>query len=691
MFAAYKVGVQLTLVNGVSAGLAGIIAHMGIFDRSVHGANTRLGELHSQMQKIKNLGVIGAGMAAVGFGGLALLKKPLEEATEWERVMARLQQKGLGDGQIADAKKFLRANDIYGVSLLERAKIFDEAQGSFRESGMSGTAALDAAKTMTPVLSAYKMAMSTLNDHTRGAAESSFTQLNKIVELMGGLGDTQRATEIVGGVFKAVQSSGKMVSERDIRQFITMGGSAVSGMSLRAIFGGLEPQMGEFGGSAMGTGLNTAYRLLSGTQSKPSRLFVHEAIKMGLWDRENLVFNSQGGIKEYKGHPFKPEMQKLMREDAPEFAKALMAVYAQHGITSQQDREHENDILLSRTGARAYNKIMLQLSTIESSLNSYDHSQTPDQVNAAQKNSIIQKSIELQKQWSDSMLNFGLVAMPIAIKAIDWMTSALKSFNDFARDNPGKVRAMTWAFIGLSGVLAFGGTVSLLTGAFKGLSLALSFATAGGLPGLASLAPRLFGVSEGLGAISGTAGLATLGSTLGAVAAGFGVLTVATAGLAWLLQKMDPDTDPLEHPGMRRQRMRGRADTWVVDQTLPQEHTGMRFMRYGRGGSWVKDNVMTYGQRDMGPLALPPAIQSGQDRPVSIGIPSSSSDRAPRTGAPFRDAAKQPVTIVINNNVDGKLVSRNVLKSFIDELSGPATGRNDFDPRAGFLSPSQVR
>ena len=221
--------------------------------------------------------------------------------TQWEKIMASMKQKGLGDSQIADAKKFITANDIYGVSMMERAKIFNEAQGSFRESGMGGSTALEAAKTMTPVLAAYKLAMSTLGGKGHDAAEGSFVQLNKIVELMGGLGDTKRASEIVGGVFKAVQGSGKMISERDIRQFITMGGSAVSMLPARMIFGALEPQMGEFGGSAMGTGFNTAYRLLTGTQSKPSKLFVREALNMGLWDSSKLVFNSQGGVKQYKG------------------------------------------------------------------------------------------------------------------------------------------------------------------------------------------------------------------------------------------------------------------------------------------------------------------------------------------------------------------------------------------------------
>ena len=294
MFEAYKISVAISLTNHVSKGLLAIGGDLSKTD-------AQLAVFQKRLNSIKNDALNGGLLFGAGLGMLSLLKAPLAQVTQWEKIMASMKQKGLGDSQIADAKKFITANDIYGVSMMERAKIFNEAQGSFRESGMGGSTALEAAKTMTPVLAAYKLAMSTLGGKGHDAAEGSFVQLNKIVELMGGLGDTKRASEIVGGVFKAVQGSGKMISERDIRQFITMGGSAVSMLPARMIFGALEPQMGEFGGSAMGTGFNTAYRLLTGTQSKPSKLFVREALNMGLWDSSKLVFNSQGGVKQYKG------------------------------------------------------------------------------------------------------------------------------------------------------------------------------------------------------------------------------------------------------------------------------------------------------------------------------------------------------------------------------------------------------
>jgi hypothetical protein len=481
MFDAYAVSVKLALDNKISAGLIAISSQLKHVDGDLKSSTASAALLEKRLGALKTAGMVGAGLAGAGMGMLSLFKVPLEQAMEWEKISASMRQKGLGDAQIADAQKFVTANKIYGTSIMDRAKIFNEAQGSFRESGKSGPEALEAAKFMTPVLASYQLAMSTLTDTSHAAAEGSFSQLNKIVELMGGLGNTARANEIVGGVFKAVQSSGKMVSERDLRQFITMGGSAVSGLPMDKIFGALEPIIGEFGGSSVGTGMNTAYRLLNGTQSRPSRLFVREALKMGLWDKNALTFNSQGGVKEYKGHPLKEGASTLMRTDTTGFAEMLMATYKSNGITSQADRERENDILLGRTGAKIYNKIMLQLEVLERSQEAYAKSQSPDQVNKSQAESPMQKMIVMQKAWDDAMLKLGKTVMPLATKAVIGLTSVITSFVNFAEAHPTAFKFMIGMFVALGAVLVVAGTLAVLGAALGGIALVLGGTVGAGI------------------------------------------------------------------------------------------------------------------------------------------------------------------------------------------------------------------
>lgn len=449
---------------------------------------------------------MGGVLRSYGDGMLESLKAPIDRAIELERATAGMRQKGLGDAQIAEAMKFVRATEIYGTSIIDRARIFNEAQGSFRESGMSGGKALDAAKVMTPALAGYQVAMSTLDDKSHAAAEGSFSQLNKVVELMGGLNSSERAKEIVDAVFKAVQSSGKMVSERDIRMFTTQGGSAVANLSDKTIFAGLEPLMGEFGGSALGTGMNTAYRNLSGLMAHPSKMMVGEAIKMGIWDKNQIQFNSQGGIGKILNRDklANPELLNLMRTDTIAFTKALMKIYESNGVTTKVGRERDNEILLGRNGAKAYNKMMQQLEVMENSMVAYDAAKGVGQTNTEQHNSPMQKIMEAQKRYADLQMEFGIVVLPLLISGLEQLIPLFKTYAGFIHDHPVAVRALTVAFAGLAAAMVFGGSVLLLSGAMSGLGIALNVLTAGtGVPALIAVlgAPLLGPIAIAVSAI----------------------------------------------------------------------------------------------------------------------------------------------------------------------------------------------
>ena len=209
---AYKIAVKIALTENVTRGLLMMSSHFKATEGSAKA-------LQDRIAKIGKMTMIGGGLVGAGGVGLKMLEAPLNKALEYERFIAQLRQQGLGDSQIAEARKFSDATNVINTSMLDRMRIFTEAQGAFREGGKSGSEALQAAKDMMPVLATYETAMKTLSGEKHAAAEGSMRSLNKIVEMMGGLGDTQRAKEIADGVFKAVQSSGKMVDERQLKQF----------------------------------------------------------------------------------------------------------------------------------------------------------------------------------------------------------------------------------------------------------------------------------------------------------------------------------------------------------------------------------------------------------------------------------------------------------------------------------------
>src|SRR5476649_847264 len=472
-----------------------------------------------KVMKTAGMGYVGGKMKGYGDRMFDSMKEPIDKALDLERITAGLRQKGLGDAQIADAMKFVRATEIYGTSIVERARIFNEAQGSFRESGMSGAGALTAAKTMMPALAGYQVAMATLDEKSHAAVEGSFNQLNKVVELMGGLTDPKRAQSIVDSVFKAVQSSGKMISERDISMFTTQGGSAVSTLNDKTIFAGLEPLMGEFGGSALGTGMNTAFRNLSGLMAHPAKMMVGEAIKMGLWDRKQIQFNSQGGIGKIldRDKMANPEIMGLMRTDTIGFVKALMQTYQTHGVTTVEGRERENEILLGRTGAKVYNKMMRQLEVMERSEDAFNASKGTGQTNAGQRDSPMQTIMEAQKRYADLQMELGIVVLPMLIHGLEVLIPLMKSAAHWVREHQTLAKILAVAFAGIAAAMVFGGSVLLMRAGFEGLGVALNLLTRG--KGVDLLSGALRAMNPNLGA-SVTA-VSKLGVAAGVAAAAF--------------------------------------------------------------------------------------------------------------------------------------------------------------------------
>lgn len=402
-------------------------------------------------------------------GGMAIagaLKGPVREAIEYQRELAKLQQYGLGASQISEAQDFVRANEIIGTSIHDRLQMFADAQGAFRESGMSGSHALDAAKIMMPVLSKYQVASGMLGDG-KSVSQDQLQQLNKTVELMGGLNSPKRAEEIADGIFRAVQSSGKMVSNRDMRQFITQGGVATAGLTDKAIFAGLEPIIGEFGGSSTGTGLQTAYSRSHGMNALMPSITTNEMLRLGVWEEDKVKRTKGGGARFEHGNPMEANLSKLQETDPVQFAKAMMEVYTKHGITSLNDIGRENNILFGRTGGRVYTKIMQQIEVLERSEKAFDNAKGINQTVDNNANSPMMKILAFHKAMDDLGLAIGDVIIPVLMPVIKGLTS----FAHELSKHPALVNGLTYALIGLSAFLVTGGLISMIAAAGRGFVL----------------------------------------------------------------------------------------------------------------------------------------------------------------------------------------------------------------------------
>lgn len=597
IFDAYKVAVHLSIVDKVTPFLSA-------FSKQIKQSGESVSDLENRLQRLGKIAAAGGVLAGVGVGALVMAERLGRAAAQYETTWARLRQMGVGEAQISEARKWVESTKIIGTSIQERARLFAEAQGAFRESGMSGSAALDAAKTMTPVLANYVTARKVLGKET---SEQDELNLNKIVEQMGGLNSSKRAAEIADAVFRASMSSGGMVDARQLRLFKTYAMTASAGLSDRMLFGGLEPIIGEMGGSTAGTGFQTAFNRLNGIMSLAPHLLVQEATKLGIWDSDKVELTRGGAARFNKGDPLNAQMKDLMSHDLPGFAAAMLGKYHAAGITQDADVARENEILFGRTGARFFNLLMKQLPVVQRSLESYDKSRGINQTVGDNANSPAMRIQQFNKALEDLKLQIGEGVLPVLTPMIRSLTSFMQVLTEY----PGLIKAMTIGFVGLSAAMTFGGTLMLLRAGFGGLGVAFTV--------LRSVVPA---VAAMLGATTPGA----LGVAIGAIVSPIGLAVTALGLLAAAAYAFRPlsqsEIDAVKDQGGAKLTpgAKARVDAGALDTVGPvAKHQGGGTIHTAihLDGRKIADSVSPYFA---GPLGSGLHI-GGIDNSVSLPMP----------------------------------------------------------------------
>lgn len=692
-FEDYSVAVRLSLINHVSSGLMTI-------SKGLHSTGQDVDKLNAKMALIGKQGAIGAAMLAGGLGLAAMFKGPLNEAIKYQKEMAKLQQQGLGQFQIAEAMKFSEANKIIGTSLMDRTKMFTDAQGAFRESGKSGFEALAAAKVISPVLAQYQVATGMLADGKQGMAHAQFMQMSKTMELMGGLNDVNKATQIADGIFKTVQSSGKMVSERDLRLFMSHGGVAVAGLTQKTIFAGLEPIIGELGGSTVATGLMTGYSRTHGMMALTPSIMANEALRLGVWEKDKVTRTKGGGARFLHGSPMNAELAHLQDTDTIKFAQAMMGVYAKNHITSLSDMGRENNILFGRTGGSIYTRVMQQMPVLLHSLDAYDKAQGISQTIEANKGSPMMKTLELSKAMDDLSLSIGQNVMPVFLPMLTKLTELSQELGR----HPALIKGFTYSLVGLSAVLLTGGLVNMIAASSKGFGLLFTVLSGGG--GITGAV--LTGVSViGKVLMFGLRAIPVIGWVMLAVTAGIylyrnwdtiwtktkaiwgAIAPYIVDGWKWISDSISSVWSGVKS-GMKsfvglfldQWQWLFNAVVTGINSMLP---AGMAFKKAAFADDWSKSDKQW--------LAGSPLVMSyPAHTPISpqLMVPPSTSNGQPLPGALVAPVpARQGQTVQVSTRIDlsGKKIAEVVTEHQTKEASRPRTGTQGFDPTRSMLMP----
>lgn len=478
MFNAYTVAVKLTLVNHVSAGLAALAGQFQGLNKHANSTQKSLLDIETRLHNIKRLGVIGGGMAAVGFGGLALFKAPLDEAIKLDQQISKFKLFGMGDKVNAEAVSFAKGMNVIGSSYTENMKLMIEAQGVFRESGIGGSAALEGAKLAAPLLAKIAFATKSLDGETSAKLNTSALAMLRYVEDSGGLKSPEKFKYLADAGWKMVQTSGGSVSWEQLRQFKARAG--VAGMNISGDgMAELEPVITMLKGQTAGFSLRTAYNRLNGIIKIPNQV-AHELVNGGLWDSHKVIFNSMGGIKAFKGNPFK-YASEFDANPTEAYAKYIIPLHKKAGVTTDSQIAQANAMMFGSTGGAMFTLIDKNLAKLRQSLDAQNKALGVDKSVEVAGESANGKFVELHAKWENVLAELGTAILPAAIRGVEWLTSTLKSAVDLMREFPSLTKGITIAFGVLAGVVAVGGVLAQVTSGFLSLGLALSIGGAGGL------------------------------------------------------------------------------------------------------------------------------------------------------------------------------------------------------------------
>jgi hypothetical protein len=664
MFAAYKVGVHLSLVNGVSAGLLGIITHMGVFDRSVHGANTRLGDLHTQMQKIKNLGMIGAGVATLGVGALILLKGPYEDAKKLAQAKTDFETLNLSsvDNASAYAKAASMSQKILGTNITDNLKGIHDLHTAFGDLHHAIATADSFAK--------FGFVARVMN---KGApVEGLVYNAAKALEHRGQkvMGDDGAFKEELDMMERVYLGSRGKVNPSEFFHASQTGKLAYTLMSKEELYGPFAAYMQAKSGATAGTAQMTFNSsLIGGHMTDSAKGFLAD---LGLWDEKisktrvalmaqqakglspeerksmGLLMPTHGGLKD--------EFVEMATQHTSQFVQQVMVPRIKKRFGLDLSDEQIATMLMTkfnRNTSDVMGEYIVNALKFQKDADIFNRTKSGEGAYQAYLKSPEGAEIAATEAWKNLSTVVGSIYIQPITNGLLSLADSLTKLGVWTTAHPNITKDLVYGFIGLSAAMAFGGTVLLLSAAVSGLSL----------------------------------GFPVLGTVIGALATPIGIAVLAIGTLAGALYAFRPETekevDAAKTDGGARlttgARERAAALGWDSKSTMTKKALDWKNTK-----KWY---WYQFGRQELG--EPPSAVAAGQKRPVTIG--TGAADRPAQTGAPYAAGGKQSMQIVVNNIMDGRVISQSITERMINDMMRPAAGLNSYDGSMGIMSPSQAR
>lgn len=488
MFEAFKIGVQISLMSNAASVLGSIASQLATVNGHVGRTNGQFTQLEQTLSRIKSKALIGGAMAGAGLYGLSMLKGPLEEAKKFQTETAKFASLGFGDDVTSQAVKFASGMKTIGTSATENLALVSDAMAVFKD--------LHHAEFAAPIMAKMKFANEAVfGKEGGGANERKFMDMLKVIEFRGGLSSQQEFSTQSDFVQKVISGSRNRVDAGQLLAALKTGGVALSQRSNESFYLGSEPLIQEFGGQRYGTGAMSIYQNL--VQARGTITAQQELYRLGLLDKDKVQFNQMGQLKKALPGAFKGSDILEKEGELALLNKVLLPAFAAKGITGDEAIIREMGMIIgNRTGSGLMARIYQQRGTIAMQSEANKNALGINGLASTAEKTLAGQEIALHAKWRDVLKELGTAVLPIAIKAVQGLTTVLQSVTNFAKQFPTLTKGFVILFGVISAAVAVGGVVMVAGAAFTALGTALSLV--GGSVVIAALGT----VFTALGAIS---------------------------------------------------------------------------------------------------------------------------------------------------------------------------------------------
>ena len=623
MFEAYAVAIKLNLVNNAASGLAALSVQL------IKGSKDA-DELHSRLAKIQKLAMIGAGMTAGGIFGLGIIAKAIKPAEEYVHQLNIMNMAGMKQADIADA--------VGAAWKLAGQNMTTTATGNLKSllDLRNITGSLQEAKEFLPIMARMQTVLASSKEgKVSGAAGDLAFSAMKALDIRGAVNDPERLKREADLMTRVIEGTqGRVTPEmfRSVFQYARQGKFSLTDDFAYKILPTLMLESAS--GNGAGGGSRGVGPMIAAMYRVTNQGFINRK-SLGLWEAIGEVRAGSALHTSTPGTVAAPMRDSELAGGNPFLFTNLIVdrLYKKFGKAAKDELivQKLNELYRgNQLAASMAVEFFVKRRNFERDQRLFEGVMSPNEAyRSAMSNDPETAHRALAAQWENFKISLTMGIVPIVVPALISLSKGLNALGDWARANPNLTKNLVIGFAGLSTAMAIGGTLTLVTAGFKGLSLVI-----GGVGMVGSLSKVI-----GLIGVIGTSG----------------TLLFALAGLAGIigaLIALGPEKP--DKPG-------------------ENNHPGMHFERHGRGGKYVSDI------RQMGPKS---AMYQHYDH-------ATEKWGEPVLNTVATGANKPPVTI--NNKIvmpDGRVLADIVTKEQVKGISRPLAGVSGVDTGMFLLHPS---